>query len=386
MPDLKSPDIKLPRLLAAAKEFNIGQETLVEFLYGKGFSRDDLKPTAKLTEDMYRALQQEFQSDKVAKTKADQIEIPKSVQSERKKKDEEEITFKKDKEEVKPSAPPPPPPPAQEPEPQKPEVNVKEEVPVAEAPAPEAPAAPPVKESEVTKIEAPQIETPKVLDKIDLSTIESSTRPKKSEGAKASKPKEPVAEEPTSIPDIPVVAEAPVVKEDIPAPVEAMQRTQETVGPIIENIKADKIEGLKIIRKIELPVDSDTRPKPASKEEKRKRKRIPIEPKTVQRTDTRPDGGGFNRGPGAPSDGRSGGGPSRFSVPRVGHQAEEEESRLHAMTGERRAQIKKLTKKKYRKRSGKRRQNLPVHQAGAKALKLNTAGKNGRDHPMLLEK
>ena len=68
-------ELKLPRLLAAAKEFNIGQDTLVEFLAGKGFSRDDLKPTAKLTEAMYRSLQQEFQSDKVAKTKADQIEI-----------------------------------------------------------------------------------------------------------------------------------------------------------------------------------------------------------------------------------------------------------------------------------------------------------------------
>ena len=37
------------RLMAAAKEFNIGKDTLVEFLAGKGFSRDDLKPTSKLT-------------------------------------------------------------------------------------------------------------------------------------------------------------------------------------------------------------------------------------------------------------------------------------------------------------------------------------------------
>ena len=31
-----------PRLMAAAKEFNIGKETLVDFLVGKGFSKDDL--------------------------------------------------------------------------------------------------------------------------------------------------------------------------------------------------------------------------------------------------------------------------------------------------------------------------------------------------------
>ena len=89
-------EIKLPRLLAAAKEFNIGQETLIDFLIGKGFAKDELKPTSKLTEDMYFSLQQEFSSDKAAKAKSDQIEIPKgNVIEARKKKDEEEILFKK---------------------------------------------------------------------------------------------------------------------------------------------------------------------------------------------------------------------------------------------------------------------------------------------------
>jgi len=36
-----------PRLMAAAKEFNIGKDTLVDFLTGKGFSKDDLKPTSR---------------------------------------------------------------------------------------------------------------------------------------------------------------------------------------------------------------------------------------------------------------------------------------------------------------------------------------------------
>src|SRR6187399_1721870 len=61
--------LKLPRLIAAAKEFNVGQDTLVELLVSKGFNRDELKPQFKLTEDMYFALQQNFQSDKVAKTR-----------------------------------------------------------------------------------------------------------------------------------------------------------------------------------------------------------------------------------------------------------------------------------------------------------------------------
>jgi translation initiation factor IF-2 len=60
--------------------------------------------------------------------------------------------------------------------------------------------------------------------------------------------------------------------------------------PMIENIKADKLEGPKILGKIQLPVDSETRPKP--NEEKRKRKRIPIEKKQAE---ARVQREGFNR-------------------------------------------------------------------------------------------
>ena len=101
-------EVNTPRLMAAAKEFNIGKDTLIDFLAGKGFSKDDLKPTAKLTEQMYRALQQEFSSDKLAKAKSDQIEIPKGGMSDlKKKKEEEDISIKKEikkvvKEEPKP--------------------------------------------------------------------------------------------------------------------------------------------------------------------------------------------------------------------------------------------------------------------------------------------
>src|SRR6476659_10576286 len=107
-----------PRLMAAAKEFNIGKETLVDFLVGKGFDKDELKPTAKLTEEMYRALQAEFQSDKVAKIKSIQIDLPKGSAAEaKKKKDEEEINFRKDEKKSvkKEEAPAPAPTPVVEP-------------------------------------------------------------------------------------------------------------------------------------------------------------------------------------------------------------------------------------------------------------------------------
>src|SRR4030095_1960024 len=155
-------ETKLPRLLAAAKEFNIGQDTLIDFLIGKSFPKDELKPTSKLTEEMYRALQLEFQSDKVAKMKSDQVDLPKgSLAEAKKKKEDEDILFKSDKKTV----------------------VKKEEVaaPVVEAPV--AKVAEP--KEEVVKIEAPELTSPKVITKIDLSTIDSSTRPKKTTKKKA---------------------------------------------------------------------------------------------------------------------------------------------------------------------------------------------------------
>ncbi len=288
-----------PRLMAAAKEFNIGKDTLVDFLVSKGFSKDDLKPTAKLSEDMYRALQAEFQSDKVAKLKAIQIDLPKGATAEpKKKKDEEEISFKKEekktvkKEEPKkeePVAPPvveavvetPPPAPAPEP--------------VQEAPVVETPEPP--KEEEVVKPEVPEI-GPKIVDKIDLSAIDSSTRPKK--GVKKAKKETTEEAKPAAKKAKVVEEEAPVAQAEPEVTAEAPKEEE----PVIENIKAEKIEGPKILGKIDLPVDSDTRPKA---DEKRKRKRIPIEKKDIKPEGFRPDGGGGQS---------SGGGGGRITIQR----------------------------------------------------------------------
>jgi translation initiation factor IF-2 len=264
-------ELKLPRLLAAAKEFNVGQDTLIEFLVKKGFSRDDLKPTAKLQEDQYYALQAEFNSDKVAKNKADLVEIPKGGQAEpKKKKDEEEITFRK--EEKKPAA---------KEEPKAPEV-------IAEAPKPVEPViVAPVAETvqapiaDHIKIDAPELEGTTVVNKIDLSAIDSSTRPKKSAKKKDAKAEEETAQAEAKAAGKSKKKDAEVVeaiKEEYIAPPAAIV-IEEEAGPTIENIKADKLEGPKILGKIDLPVNSDTRPKPMGRDEKRKRKRIPVDKK-----------------------------------------------------------------------------------------------------------
>jgi len=276
-------ELKLPRLLAAAKEFNIGQDTLIEFLSKKGFPKDDLKPAAKLTEDQYYALQAEFQGDKVARDKADHVELPKNAITDKAKKPEEAVAKKAVVAEV-PEAP-------------------KTEEAIAEKEAKPKSAKAKKEATEVTpeeatnsNIKAPEVEAPKVMNKIDLSQIDSSTRPKKS-AKKADEPKSP-EEKAVAPTKAPAKKEAVAPKKE--APVDH-SISPENVHGKIENIRADKLEGPKVMGKIDLPVNSDTRPKPMTQEEKRVRKRIP--------TPTgRPQQGGGQQGVGQQGGNRPGGG------------------------------------------------------------------------------
>jgi translation initiation factor IF-2 len=333
-------ELNTPRLMAAAKEFNIGANTLIDFLVSKNLSgSNDLKPTSKLTDEMYRVLQGEYQGDKTAKEKADRVELVKTVSGDaKKKKDEQDLSVKKKEEKPKEVV-------IKE-EPKKEEKPVVEEKP-EEIEVPIIKPTPIVEEkisSEVdtttnnegvTKVDAPELEGPKVLDKIDLSTIDSSTRPKK--GVK--KKEETIAAETnkkkeTSKTQTKVsIVEPP--KEVVPAP-----EVAKDVPPVIENIFSERLTGPKILGKINLPVDNDTRPK---RDDAHKRKRIPMPKKSgapgagsgapTENRGPRPiigdgganrggQGGGQNRGSqqggGARGPQQGGGGGNRFQRPGQG--------------------------------------------------------------------
>lgn len=315
-------EVNTPRLMAAAKEFNIGTHTLIDFLVSKNFNGDDLKPSTKLSEDMYRVLQGEFAQDKAAKQKAEQIDLPKGATGDvKKKRDEEDLSIKKKEEkkakvEEKPIEP-------------EPVAEVVEPEPVPQpAPPAEKPAEP---ETGITKIEAPELEAPKVLDKIDLDAIDSSTRPKKAT------PKKEEPAEPTPAPaPAPVQAEVPAepvrpkkkVQEEVVAhkPVEAVPVAPLPPTPVapavpepvrIQNIAAARLTGPKIMGKIELPVDNDTRPKKDA-DDRQKRKRIPIQKKPGTPGQVAPGRGRApiqdNRGPGnRPAQGTGTGTGNRFN-------------------------------------------------------------------------
>lgn len=281
-------EIKLPRLLAAAKEFNIGRDTLIDFLVKKGFNKDDLKDTSKLTFEQYLSLQGEFSSDKAAKGKADAIEIPKSnADAARKRKDEEDISIAKKVEKK-----------AEEPKPIEPEIVVevspeppKEIVPETKVEVNEKKEEV-VEDNGIVKIAAPELDGPKVLKKIDLDAIDSSTKPKK--GVKKKEEEKPaeekVAKEKATVKKAELAA--PKVEAPLPAtPEPIIEPKIETpdAPAVIENIAVDKLSGPKILGKITLPVDSDTRPKPQSKDNRHKRTPLAKKGGNIQHVDLRKD-------------------------------------------------------------------------------------------------
>ncbi|MEZ5034810.1 MAG: translation initiation factor IF-2 [Chitinophagaceae bacterium] len=276
---------KLPRLLAAAREFNVGKETLIDFLIEKGFPKKDLKPTSKLTAEMYVALQDEFQSDKAAKLKSDQVDLPKGSTAEAaKKKEEKEVTFTKDKEKKTTAKT------------KKEEALAEEETAstarkktkttaekeeTAKTTTKKTKAAK-AKEEEVVKRQVPEVEGPKVVSKIDIDAVDSSTKPKKT--TKKATTAKKTTEEKT----------AKTKKEETPAP------TEETPTEIpkeesksVENIEVTKISGPTVVGRIDLPANSTTRP---AKTEKKKRKRIPIEKRNKRQAIVDKESGGGKRG------------------------------------------------------------------------------------------
>ncbi|WP_247679911.1 translation initiation factor IF-2 [Chitinophaga polysaccharea] len=277
--DMPETTNNTPRLLAAAKEFNIGKETLIDFLGNKGFDMGGFgSPNARLTAVMYAALQSEFQQDKANKRKSDQIALPKGSVLEtmkKKEKEEAEAAAKKNttkeneattaapvaeapKQEAKPTPQPEPvketpkpeptpqanvtpvtpPPPAKEKAEPKPEPTAVTAPPVAEVP--KAPVTPPPAEPEVVKAETPKINGPKVITTIDLDALNRKkpvAQKPEQDKAPASTPeavKPPVKEEKPVTP-APAAEKQPEPK-PAPAPVATAAPTEKPVE------KADKTE------------------------------------------------------------------------------------------------------------------------------------------------
>lgn len=226
------------RLAKAAREFNVGVTTIIEFLKKKGFD-EDFNPNSKLTPDMVSLLVAEYQSEKEVKEKAHERVLstdrtPVSINKE--EEDEEEDTDDSSQDEL----------------------IIKDTSLSGNA-------------AQASKKVEPQIEDTEV--KSDYQEIEKTEQP---EETVVETPKvvaeEPQTEQKDEIPEPPAKEE---VHENIATP---EQTTPETVAED-KTEKQEEPENVeegphpKVIDKIDLEnTNWSTRPKPKSKEERKKEK------------------------------------------------------------------------------------------------------------------
>lgn len=286
------------RLSKVAKELNVSVSTITEFLKSKGHIIEN-NPMAKLPDALYTLLSKEYQSEKAAKEEAQQVtsttntrikkeSISLDVESKKpeikKIEEEEEIVIKN----VQPVAAP-----------EKVVPKVVEEIkkPVEIVPPLAAEVVEPESEKDVVKSDIKF----KIVSKIDLDALNSKTKPDKKSKAekdkekkekdivtkeeeekktKTTKTKDKAKEEDKK--------EEAVIEEKVietPVAVTVTEVVEETKNPDANKVdfyetKVEKLEGPKILGRIELPVKEE-RKKPVasssaanSANNKKKRKRI----------------------------------------------------------------------------------------------------------------
>ncbi len=292
------------RILAVAKELNIGVAHVVEFLNSKGFKVEN-KPTSKISSEMYSVLLAEFSQDKAAKQKADKISLGRTVASPPDEEPKKTISTKREEKEILIKNVTPKESLAKQ-EPVK-ETKTIQPPPIEEAPKEkqQKEEAPEEVEIENKKLKAPTLEGPKVVGKIDLeqkarvkeeAPKEEKIEPPKTKGRKKTKSDE-IEAKPEPAKEVKEVSPkeevaAPLITEtEPPAPQEVNKKTEYEV-----------LSGPKVLGKIDLKAIEDkekavaqaqAQQKEAQQEKKRQRKRIyssaqqkPTAPNNLKREQT----------------------------------------------------------------------------------------------------
>ncbi len=249
------------RLAKAASEFNVAISHIADLLKSKGFTVD-VKPTTKLSDEMYTQLLKEFGRDKDLKDKADSLNIGigRKLEKEKSEKVEEIIEPVKKVEEAvvaeKIEAP----------------IEIvevkKEEVPVVEEKQKEP-------EVEVIKARKEKVDEIKIVGKIDLDV----KKPKKKVEVKIEETpvKEEVKPEVKVEKSEPIIEEVKVV-EVVVAPVKKEEVENKSDEPEMIETKNVTLEGPKIVGRIEIKEEKKPERRPVggnnADNKRKKRKRI----------------------------------------------------------------------------------------------------------------
>ena len=249
------------RLNKVIKEFNVGLQTVVDFLAKKGHTVE-AAPNSKLSDEQYELVQKEFRSDGSARNEATRF-LQERIQQKQEQKQEKD---KKQPQEVIR---------ATVPEDMKPKLEVvgkveleapkKEEKPV-EAPA-EQPAKKEAKPEAEKADEKPEVKTEEPKAEADESqevveTVETTEKP---EPQKTEEATEAQTEAPAEKPAKKTKSAKPTVEE------RAKQIGSVNEGGVFELKNKPEIEAPKVVGKIDLStINTNMRPKKKTKEERRK--------------------------------------------------------------------------------------------------------------------
>ena len=284
---------KMMRLSQVARKLNVGTHTIVDFLASKGFDIES-SPNAKISGQQYDMLAKEYAASAHEKEEASHLTIG-TKHVEDMVIDSSGVTTEPFKEPSKKEEPAKPAPAEKKPEPV---VEKQEPAPVKEEPKAK-PEEPKVEEEKVEEKQKEKEEEKrsglKVLGKIDLEAGKKKEEPKPKPQPQPEPKKEEKKPEPPKI----IQKEAPKEPETVQA-------------------KADSLRGLKVLGKIELPVEKPKKPredanKSAGGEQRGKRPRKRIQQTKVERASK---GANDNR--------RGGNAPQRGSGPGKRHVPKEE--------------------------------------------------------------
>ena len=279
------------RLSKAVKEFNVGKDTIVEFLAKKGFQVDP-SPNTKLTADMYSLLVKEYQGEKEVKNEAKKlgnlsykggsVSVDSALQSQKvaEEEDHEEIIIRSNtiSSPVK-KTPKPAPEPEPEPEPE-PVIEVKEEAPKQE-PSPEK-AEPEKKEENPSGISL------NIVGKIDLEPKPRKDKKKdkqKSDKKPEQKPEQKQEKKPQQQQQPKQEKKKEQPQPQKPAPAKKDEPKTSLEARVIK-LEAPKLQGPTVLGMVELP---DEKRRTKATPEKRKRKRIKGKPEGSSENPTGPN-------------------------------------------------------------------------------------------------
>ena len=273
------------RLSKAVKEFNVGKDTIVEFLAKKGFQVDP-SPNTKLTADMYSLLVKEYQGEKEVKNEAKKlgnlsykggsVSVDSALQSQKvaEEEDHEEIIIRSNTI-SSPVKKTPKPAPEPEPEPE-PVIEVKEEAPKQE-PAPEM-AEPEKKEENPSGISL------NIVGKIDLEPKPRKDK-KKDKQKSDKKPEQKQEKKPQQQQQPKQEKKKEQPQPQKPAPAKKDEPKTSLEARVIK-LEAPKLQGPTVLGMVELP---DEKRRTKATPEKRKRKRIKGKPEGSSENPTGPN-------------------------------------------------------------------------------------------------